>query len=55
MATIRIWRALLASFVLATPALSAQNATLGGKRAVVYTTADSTNLRLTPSDTLTFQ
>ena len=55
MATIRIWRALLASFVLATPALSAQNATLGGKRAVVYTTADSTNLRLTPSDTLRFQ
>jgi len=55
MATIRIWRALLASFVLATPALSAQTATLGGKRAVVYTTADSTNLRLTPSDTLTFQ
>ncbi|PYP15840.1 MAG: glycosyl hydrolase [Gemmatimonadetes bacterium] len=55
MATIRIWRALLASFVLATPGLSAQNATLGGKRAVVYTTADSTNLRLTPSDTLTFQ
>ena len=55
MATIRIWRALLASFVLAAPALSAQNATPGAKRAVVYTTADSTNLRLTPTDTLTFQ
>jgi glucosylceramidase len=55
MATNRIWRALLASFVIATPALFAQNATQGGKRAVVYTTADSTNLRLTPSDTLTFQ
>jgi glucosylceramidase len=55
MATIRIWRALLASFVLATPALSAQNAAPGAKRAVVYTTADSTNLRLTPTDTLTFQ
>ena len=55
MATIRIWRALLASFVLAAPALSAQTATPGAKRAVVYTTADSTNLRLTPTDTLTFQ
>ena len=28
---------------------------LVGKRAVVYTTADSTKLRLTPADTLTFQ
>ena len=55
MVAVRVCRALLASVVLTTPALSAQDVTIVGKRAVVYTTADSTNLRLTPTDTLAFQ
>ena len=35
--------------------LLAQTPVLAGKRAIVYTTADSTSLRLTPTDTLTFK
>lgn len=53
MITARRWEILLAALVVTTPGLSAQS--LVGKRAVVYTTADSTNLRLTPADTLAFQ
>ena len=43
---------LLASLALAQAAAPAQ---LLGKRVLVYTTADSTNLRLTPADTLVFK
>lgn len=35
--------------------LLVQQPALVGKRAVVYTTADSTALRLSPADTLAFQ
>ncbi|HZI20926.1 MAG TPA: glycoside hydrolase family 30 protein [Gemmatimonadales bacterium] len=48
-------RSLFASLVLTTPALCAQGRDVVGKRAVVYTTADSTALRMTPADTLVFQ
>jgi glucosylceramidase len=60
MATAQRCGAPLATLILTTAALSApapaqSPATLVGKRAVVYTTADSTTLRLTPADTLVFQ
>jgi glucosylceramidase len=44
---------LLASLALVVSSLSVQQ--VPAKRAVVYTTADSTTLRLTPADTLRFQ
>src|SRR2546430_16544080 len=44
---------LIAAVFAMAPVLAAQS--LVGKRAVVYTTADSTALRLTPADTLVFQ
>ncbi|HKA60690.1 MAG TPA: glycoside hydrolase family 30 protein [Gemmatimonadales bacterium] len=46
-------RLLLTCIVLGAAPLAAQQ--LLGKRAIVYTTADSTNLRLSPTDTLVFQ
>ena len=55
MPTIRLSRAVLTSFILTSPALVAQAVPRVGARAVVYTTADSTNLRMTPADTLAFQ
>jgi glucosylceramidase len=53
MATARRWGTLLAALLVTTTAVSSQSVV--GKRAVVYTTADSTSLRLTPADTLVFQ
>jgi glucosylceramidase len=53
MATARRWGTLLAATFVATRALASQS--LVGKHAVVYTTADSTSLRLTAADTLVFQ
>src|SRR5262245_24692594 len=53
MATARRWGILLAALSVNTGWLTAQSVV--GKRALVYTTADSTNLRLTPADTLAFQ
>src|SRR5438477_3537717 len=44
---------LIAAVCAMAPVSAAQS--LVGKRAVVYTTADSTALRLTPADTLVFQ
>ena len=53
MGTARCSVPLIAAVFASTPVLAAQS--LVGKRAVVYTTADSTDLRLTPADTLVFQ
>src|ERR1051326_6578207 len=48
-------RTALAAIVLASAAHPALAQSPLGKRAIVYTTADSTTLRLTPADTLQFQ
>jgi glucosylceramidase len=48
-------RTALAAIVLLAAAQPALAQSLLGKRAIVYTTADSTALRLTPADTLQFQ
>jgi glucosylceramidase len=48
-----VTRLLLICIVLGASPLAAQQVL--GKRAIVYTTADSSNLRLTPTDTLVFQ
>lgn len=53
MAMAQRWGTPLAALLVTTPAVSAQS--FVGKRAVVYTTAESTSFRLSPSDTLTFQ
>lgn len=49
----RVTHLLLSCMVLGASPLAAQQVL--GKRAIVYTTADSSNLRLTPTDTLVFQ
>jgi glucosylceramidase len=46
---------LILSYAACGPRPADQAMQMAGKRAVVYTTADSTSLRLTPADTLAFQ